>query len=453
MFDYDKRITCAGESANNILHVDNIPILQFCCQENMIEDARFAFGHLGKIKNYELLFKIRFDYTIKQSFERFQPDYAEIGELAVIYNQYDIFVTVVNTLWRRRPCVCVPGYEKAWEIQTSLVRASVAFQRIEFQESVDLPTNTCVQYSSTKLVDLISHEISATSSFECLLRLFVKYELSRIRIAMEQIPSLKNVINERNENCLTPLPSYICETKTLEVSVVRTLIDLGANIDIPIFGSGSVLTYILDNIHDYKEGFREVLELLLYENISTAKNESEMNSALRQYSLIGVKKQCVFDTLSSGERMPQNDQFLKPGTYVMDAALHDNVFASIIPLLIDAGFNYSSSSLGNVLKLLEYSSATGDSSGVIHVRRVHRAPCPHEKSMIHTHVKAYLQRCSMEPRPLMLRCRDVLRNHFPRRQIHQYVYSVDMPDQIRDFLLLKPILRLPLIIKSENRRD
>ena len=84
----------------------------------------------------------------------------------------------------------------------------------------------------------------------------MKYELSRdrIKIAMEQIPSLDNVINERNGNCLTPLQSYICETKT-----VRTLIDLGANIDIPIFGSGSVLTYILDNIHNYKEGLEKYL--------------------------------------------------------------------------------------------------------------------------------------------------------------------------------------------------
>ena len=131
----------------------------------MIEDARFAFGHLGKNNNYELLFKIRFNCIIKQSFERFPRDFAEIGELAVIYKQYDIFVIVVNTLWKRRSCVCVPGYEKAWDILTSLVRAAVAFQRIEFQESVDLPNNTCVHYSSTKLVDLISHEISATSSF------------------------------------------------------------------------------------------------------------------------------------------------------------------------------------------------------------------------------------------------------------------------------------------------
>ena len=113
-----------------------------------------------------------------------------------------------------------------------------------------------------------------------------------------------------------------------------------------------------------------------------------MNSALRQYSLIGVEKQCVFDTLSSWDRVPQNDQFLIPGTYVMDAALHDNVFASIIPLLIEAVSKYSSSSSGNILELLEDSSGTSDSlitpgysSGVVHVRRVLRAPCPHEKSI------------------------------------------------------------------------
>ena len=223
----------------------------------------------------------------------------------------------------------------------------------------------------------------------------------------------------------------------------------------------SLLTYILENKHKYRKVFRDILELLLYENISPTEDGSEVYTAIRQYRLTDASTRDTSDIFSSEyDRMLQSGQFLEPGTYVMDATLHDDVFASTIPLLIEAGFKYSSTALESVSEMFEESTATDnsptsptDSSEVIHVGLAARAWCPREESINHKQVREYLQRYSLEPRPLMLRCRDVLRTHFPRRQIHRYVSVMDIPRQISDFLLLNTILgRLPNAIKSDNRR-
>ena len=206
------------------------------------------------------------------------------------------------------------------------------------------------------------------------------------------------------------------------------------------------------------------MELLLYENISPAENGSEVQTAIRLYNLNDATTQDTSDLFSmldmsmriSGDvKMPQSDHFIQPGTYVMDATLHNDVFASTLPLLIEAGFKYSVSALRDLVESFEDCSAPDNSqtssaefSDVIYVRRAPRALCSHkELSINHEHVKEYLERCSSEPRPLMLRCRDVLRTRFPGRQIHRYVSVMDIPERISDFLLLKSILRrLPLDI-------
>ena len=433
---------------------------------------------LGKTLHYELLFKLRLGVKLYEIIETLKdelikivddplldypnPPYSldknvandlmAIGELSVIYNQYDAFVKSVHAFsgaFSRRI-----GLSKAIENYTILEQVSVAFQRLKFQESI---------IKIRQDVSRTRQKVSRTSELEILFRLFVKYELSRdhVRMAMEHIPDLQNNINKRNEKGFTLLQNYICETKGVEVSVVQNLIDLGANIDIPFTSGQSLLSYLLENMHGDGQDFRQVIELFLYENISPSNNESEVCTVIRQYYMFGAETRCTLDSLlTTGVRMPQSGQFLEPGTYVMDATLHDDVFTSTIPLLIEAGFKYSSSELGSVSELFEDSTATDnsptsstESSEEIHVRLAARAWCPHEESINHKHVREYLQRYSLEPRPLMLRCRDVLRAHFPRRKIHRYVSVMDIPNQISDFLLLKPILRrLPNAIKSHNRR-
>ena len=60
---------------------------------------------------------------------------------------------------------------------------------------------------------------------------------------------------------------------------------------------------------------------------------------------------------------------------------------------------------------------------------------------LHPAEQEYLQFWLTNPRPLKLRCGDVLRSHFSGRQTHDYVKRDDIPHSIKDFILLKPLLK------------
>ena len=288
---------------------------------------------------------------------------------------------------------------------------------------------------------------------------------------MEQIPSLPNTMNDRNADGFTLLQSYIRGTSIVDISVVRALIDLGLNIDIPFAHTPqtcinlqennsdgqSLLEYILNNRLVYK-GFREVVELFLYENISLAKNELMVSYVLKRELMVSnfIKR------FRPGE-MSQTDQSIQPVKIIMDATPHEDIFPSLIIFLIEAGFKYCLSDIEDALELFKDFSSIDNSTTSAEepvenslASMLRRKLRNYEHSFTQGPVKAYLQGCLSEPRPLMLRCRDVLRNHFPRRQIHRYVSVMDIPNRIRDVLLMKPILqKLPVDIRSEscNRHD
>ena len=83
---------------------------------------------------------------------------------------------------------------------------------------------------------------SEASTFAVLYRLLMEYTLSRkqIKSTMAQMPNIHRPINAPfNENSnnstmcpgLTPLQSYVFKFNVVDASVVRTMIDLGTDID------------------------------------------------------------------------------------------------------------------------------------------------------------------------------------------------------------------------------
>ena len=61
---------------------------------------------------------------------------------------------------------------------------------------------------------------------------------------------------------------------------------------------------------------------------------------------------------------------------------------------------------------------------------------------LHPAEDKYLQQMLDNPRSLKHRCRDVLRKHLQGRKIHRYAEVIDMPKQIKDFILFKPVLKI-----------
>ena len=66
-----------------------------------------------------------------------------------------------------------------------------------------------------------------------------------------------------------------------------------------------------------------------------------------------------------------------------------------------------------------------------------------EKSQesLHPAQVEYLKFCLQNPRTLELCSRDVLRKHFRGRLIHKFVEGSELPQEIKDYILLKPLLK------------
>ena len=304
--DLDKKILRAIESGNNSVHIEETSVVELFFQENDIETLRTLLDVVkpGGIEYYELLFKFSLNDKLKEILgtivegavkfnddpglnspdpyyinSRSARDVTSIGELAVIYNQCDLFVKSVyafSETFRRSPSI----HATVLKIYKTLVQVCVAFQRLEFQQYTDLhPVRSGSTFSADDFSAIKNKKIkmSDTSKLERLLRLMANYKLSRDRVktAMEQIPDLPNTMNAQNKDGLTLLQSYICGTSTVDMSIVRTLIDLGANIDISLARTSqtysslsmknsdgqSLLAYILNNRLKYKPAFEEVVEL------------------------------------------------------------------------------------------------------------------------------------------------------------------------------------------------
>ena len=347
-----------------------------------------------------------------------------IAKLAIIYNQLDVF--------KKALLLC------SFATKDDLLEVCYyVFERCNLQGLL-LDQELQELTKNTSLTD--------ASQFVCLYQLLREHKNSgdHIKKAMTKIPDVHRFINilfDTSENeyvmCtgLSPLQSYVFGNMAVDLSVVRTLIDLGADIDVlfppalkaykrthilNLFNKDvnkdpqgqTLLMYIVNNEGAFEMGFRELLELLLYENVSLAMNNSIIASGLNRYVFRILHSAVSHDVnLIRLDKSTYFDLLVEAGVYTIDATFHEAALDYTVPLLIEAGFKYDLSDIDKALKLLDESSEKGGKSPnqcVDETRTSHHF----EKTIPSESVKAYLQRCLSEPRSLKLRCRDVLRNHF-----------------------------------------
>ena len=388
------------------------------------------------------------------SYDRRLMEFWEIVELGVIYNVRDIFFNKsIQRLYDALLCS-----EKYRHYRKPLFETCRAFQRHDVLEL--LSANECQ--------NLYTESISETQIFVNLFMLLKKYTLSghHIGSVMKQIPDIERIVNAPFgaivgsgyygywDLCpgLTPLQSYMCihDLRFFDVSVVRTLIDCGADIDqmFPpnfkdderkVYPRGNtVLMHILNKEEEFNRVFREILELLLYENVAVALNDSAVSLCLKRYhyQIEPSDWESDSDIITIEER---TDSRKHKGIYVMDSCVRASPFFYTVPLLIEAGFKYSLADVETVL--FPENELVKVKDELNQLREETRRPYHIERMAPSCHVSEYLEQCLRTPRALKLRCRDVLRSHYPRRQIHKYVSCVEISEKIKDFLLLKPILQ------------
>ena len=262
----------------------------------------------------------------------------------------------------------------------------------------------------------ITSETSTRNQVAQLLHLFTFYEHCReeIKSKIREIPNLFQVINSLNAEAkysfqsvsmMGLLHSYIYENEILDPTVVEAMLELGVDVDVTDVHGNSPLIHLLEQKPPYCLGFRESLELLIYENPSIYLNRAAVFLALKQDA-----KANTWNLVLSN----------MTGKFVVDAQLHSlfghgdsHSYALNFtgPLLIESGFPVTR---GSIMRALNES--------------------------LHPAYLAYLRKFLDEPRSLQLNCRDVLRKHFRGRSLHTFIEAAHIPNRIKDFILMKSLL-------------
>ena len=481
----DTLIYACGKQ-KDVLHLEEIPLYEIYVMKRNTPTYKMLFDSSDhpidlacRKRIYECLFKYKLkhivenilSYIVAESengniLRRMFVDVHSIAEYAAIYDVQNIFEKSVQVM------------SETTETQllelTSLERPTL----LEICEAFQRHTFKGILLNKLSEVPLKTSSSTLFSNFECLYCLLTCNPLSRVPIknAMAQIPDIGRIINIPFDDNgkdyllkyqgLTPIQAYMMNYNTVDVSVVRTLIDLGADIDvvfppnlkvyrrsIDLFSgrnrettpSGqSLIMYILNEERGFKKNFKKLLEVLLYENVSLGLNKTAVATCLTKYKYQALP--CLtgkYNCKCTDTESKRN--FVGIGTYFTDATIREIPCYYTLQLLIEAGFEYSCADIDEVLHSV-------DKKELVELRQhiKQTGKCYHiEKTYPHEVVLECLKRCVSEPRSLnlKLRCRDVLRIHFPKRQIHNFVKNVEMPDRIRDFLLLKPILQT---LKDDN---
>ena len=385
-----------------------------------------------------------------------RPDVLSIVKLAIICNQHDIFdksLQLLSEKWTtfyENPLLSVRDREGH-----PLIMTCEAFNREGNHKRLLQKENQNLKKD---------HSTKNESNFVYRYGLLTKYTKSGLQIkhTMKQLPDIRELINTpfhattEKYMCegLTPLQSYVSIHSTyqswefvLSMEVVRTLLELGADTDtvcpkdrkiqneairITITlqaGQTLILHLCIINEDRYnKQEWKKILELLLYENVSLDMNKTVVGFGINHY-----KDQVLYASRMQASTTSEIVE-MESGTYIMDAKLHESALYFAVPLLIEAGFDYTRADIEDAIvpsdKPDEALPGGIGSEG----------PFPLERN----HVLEYLKQCLNGPRPLMCLCRTVLRKQFPRRQTHRYVSSVNIPNKVKDYLLLRPLLhRLP----------
>ena len=172
------------------------------------------------------------------------------------------------------------------------------------------------------------------------------------------------------------------------------------------------LAYLLHRLMDCSPVERQGVEMILFENpeikADVHAHRSPMTRALELD--IHMAKAEKSHKVLNGSFVPDGQRYGRFGyNYHGDFAL--NFF---VPLLIESGFPVSREFMNNLFF------------------KIKPLPLP---------LRDYILNHLSTPRSLKLCCRDTLRKAYKGRQIHSFVTMTEMPKSLKDYILLKPLLK------------
>ena len=229
--------------------------------------------------------------------------------------------------------------------------------------------------------------------------------------------NLREIVNVDSVDAVHNL--VLQDLMVAKTAVLRTILDLGVNINLTCSRGKTLLDKILENSFSSSSiffiSYRMAIELILYENPDVHAHETTIITAVNA------------DTheLSMGNNLLSHISGID---YCMDAKQHglfghdgDNLALNFFGhLLVGCGFKFHSETFEIPEEFFDKEIIMKSNPDVL------RYIIPNYREI---------------PRSLQLLCRDSLRHHYKGRQIHAFAEGRNVPSRIRDFILLKPTLK------------
>ena len=221
------------------------------------------------------------------------------------------------------------------------------------------------------------------------------------------------------------------------VDLLKTILDFGWDINLVNNEEHTFITLLL-RLHSVKPFpiYRETLELAIFHNPDVSLHKLAvyygLKADLKLYELTLYVKdlEATYGPNAIDDEKEMYDMYggsldnhVGYFGYVMDGKLHGSFGHNgknlslnfMIPFLIECGFSVSTEDRA----ALEY---------------------PPEGSLHPEEIK-YIKQYLASPRSLKQECRNVLRRHYTGRQLHRFVELLAIPQQIKHYLLLRPMLK------------
>ena len=398
-------LTANRENTNlHAIQFERLPMLHYFIRikndDQFKKALRINVLHAEIQKTFKLIFKNNL-YEIRDSMSEYNKKLIRQGafvlptccaESAIVFDQPDMLLGILDSLSTHNYGGMQDDIKEILAV-TCYVLERRECEKVLYQNGFPLVKELKEYQKTTKLLTLLID--------------FYPEAKDEILDKLRKLPDVRKAVNIADEESdLTPLQQHIEDFKhKLDSGIVKTMIELGADVDT----NPSVLVLLLQLRYDFnKIELRKTLELLLNENLDPDLNKTAVELGLNlDKTLFKWKVKLTADIC---------------GQYVMDGKEHflygyDDArsyhFNFVTPLLLESGFHFTRDIL---LKALT-------------------AP-------LHQAERLYIQNCLDNPRTLKLTCRDVLRKYYKGREIHSFVEkSTTIPRQIKDFILMKSILR------------